>query len=199
MPTSSPWIRLAMALILACQWSPLLGQWIIKAEVGADRFSGGSRSAQERSFLPYRPTTFGLGLERQGGRLGIGFQLQYASAALGLEGPEGVVAVNGVFTRYSVSPELLYRITSVESANQLLLHLGPLFEVWSVPDEESQPRVGAQGAVSFRVALRGRFGGSVTAGAALIPSPFGEDQLTSEFERRPLWRRRVAAGLTFRL
>jgi hypothetical protein len=176
-----------------------VGQWIVKAEVGADRFWGGSRSAEGRSFLPYRPTTFGVGLERLGGRVGIGLQLRYATAALGLEGDEGVVAVNGIFTVYSISPEVVYRIASVGSANQLLLHLGPLLEVWSVTDEDPQTRVGAQGTVSFRVPLGGRFAGSVTAGAALSPSPFSEDQLNTEFQPRALWRRRIAAGLTFRL
>src|SRR5918998_5590468 len=199
MRSSSAWTRLAMALSLSCQWSPLVGQWIVKAEVGADRFWGGSRSAEGRSLLPYRPTTFGVGLERAGGSVGIGLQLRYATAALGVVGAEGVVAVNGVFTLYSISPELVYRLGSVGSANQLLLHLGPLFEVWSVTDEEAQTRIGAQGAVSFRVPLGSRLAGSVTAGAALTPSPFGEDQLTTEFERRPLWRRRFAAGLQYRL
>ncbi len=199
MRSSSALTRLAMALTLSCQWSPLVGQWIVKAEVGADRFWGGSRSAEGRSLLPYRPTTFGIGLERAGGSLGIGLQLRYATAALGVEGAEGVVAVNGVFTLYSISPELVYRMATVAAANQLLLHLGPLFEVWSVTDEEAQTRIGAQGAVSFRVPLGSRLAGSVTAGAALTPSPFAENQLTTGFERRALWRRRFAAGLQYRL
>jgi hypothetical protein len=110
-----------------------------------------------------------------------------------------VVAVNGVFTLYSISPELVYRMGSVGTANQLLLHLGPLFEVWSVADEEAQTRIGAQGAVSFRVPLGSRLAGSVTAGAALIPSPFGQDQLTTGFQPKALWRRRFAGGLQYRL
>jgi hypothetical protein len=199
MRSSSAWTRLALALTLSCPWSPLVGQWIVKAEVGADRFWGGSKSTEGRSFLPYRPTTFGVGLERPAGRVGIGLQLRYATAALGLEGAEGVVAVNGVFTLYSISPELVYRLASVGSANQLLLHLGPLLEIWSITDEEAQTRIGAQGAVSFRVPLGRRLAGSIMAGAALTPSPFGENQLTTEFQRKALWRRRVAAGLQYRL
>ena len=110
-----------------------------------------------------------------------------------------MAVVKGVFTVYSAAPELVYRLLSVGSANELILHAGPLFEIWSVEDEDSQPRVGIQGAVSFDVPLGDRFAGSLTAGAAVMPSPFAAEQLASGFERRALWRRRVAVGLAYRL
>jgi len=37
------------------------------------------------------------------------------------------------------------------------------------------------------------------AGAALIPSPFGDTQLDPGFERRALWRRGFGVGLDYRL
>jgi hypothetical protein len=117
---------------------------------------------------------------------------------LALEGADAVVAVKGIFTEYSVSPELSYQIASI-SSNQLLLRAGPLFDVWSVADEETQVRVGVQTALSLIVPFGYRFAGSFTAGAALTPSPFGENQLDPNFERRALWRRRMAAGLELRL
>jgi hypothetical protein len=49
------------------------------------------------------------------------------------------------------------------------------------------------------VPLGGRLAGSILVGAALIPSPFGVDQLNPDFERRALWRRRFAMGLEYRL
>ncbi len=201
MQTSASCFRLALVLTGSLWCSPLLGQWVVAAEVGADRFWGGSveKSEEERSFLPYRPTTFGVGLERGAGRFAFGIRLRYASASLALEGADGVVAVKGIFTTYSVSPELVYRIASVGPANRLLLHGGPLLEVWSVAGEGSQTRVGGQGGVSISVPLGGRLAGSLTAGAALIPSNFAADQLDPDFERRALWRRRFAAGLAYRL
>lgn len=196
MPTSS---TLVVAFSLWC--SPLLGQWAVATEVGADRFWGGSveKTAGRRSFLPYRPTTFGVGLERQAGRFAFGIRLRYASASLALEGADGVVAAKGIFTMYSVSPELVYRIASVGSIHPLSLRAGPIFEVWDAIDEDSETRVGVQGALSLGVPLGGRFAGSVMVGAALIPSPFGAGQLNQDFDRRALWRRRFAAGLEYRL
>jgi hypothetical protein len=199
MRTSSLLAGFALASGVWC--SPALGQWAVTTEVGADRFWGGSieNTPEHRSFRPYRPTTFGVGLERRAGRLGAGLRLRYASAGLALEGPDAVVAAKGIFTMYSAAPELIYRIISVGPVNELMLHAGPLFEVWSVADEDSETQVGAQGAVSLRVPLGGRFAGAVTAGAAVIPSPFGSDLLDQGFERRALWRRRLAIGLDYRL
>ncbi len=192
----------AAGMLVSGVWCrPALGQWAVTTEVGADRFWGGSieNTADRRSFRPYRPTTFGVGLQRKAGRLGAGLRLRYASASLALEGADAVVAAKGVFTVYTAAPEVVYRAISLGSVNQLMLHFGPLFEVWSVVDEDSQTRVGIQGAVSLNLPLGGRFAGSVMAGAALIPSPFEEAQLDPSFERRALWRRRFAVGLDYRL
>jgi hypothetical protein len=190
----------AATLALAAWCRPALGQWSASAEVGVDRFWGGAveSSPEELSLRPYRTTTFGVGLERLG-RLGTGLRIRYASAGLSLEGDEAVTVIKGVYEVYSVSPELILRIASVGSANRLVIHAGPLFEVWSATDEESQTRVGLQGALSLRVPLGGRFTGSLTAGVAVIPSPFTSEQLEPDFERRALWRRRVAGGLEYRL
>ncbi len=194
-------LSLALALTLSGWYSPLLAQWGVTAEVGSDRFWGGSveKAGQRRSFLPYRPTTFGVGLERRAAGLSFGLRLRYASASLALEGPEGIVAAKGIFTMYSVSPELVYHVALVESIHPVLLHAGPIFEVWSAIDEDAETRVGVQGALSFGVPLGGKLGGSVMVGAALIPSPFGGGQLNPDFERRALWRRRFAVGLDYRL
>ncbi len=202
MGTSSLLAGFAAGMLASGIWcSPALGQWAVTTEVGADRFWGGSieNTPEHRSFRPYRPTTFGVGLERRAGRLGAGLRLRYASASLALEGVDAVVAAKGIFTVYSAAPEVVYRIISVGSVNKLMLHGGPLFEVWSVADEDPQTRVGIQGGVSLNLPLGGRFAGSVMAGVALIPSPFREAQLDPSFERRPLWRRRLAVGLDYRL
>ena len=203
MRTSSTLAALmGVGLIYSTWCGVVLAQWTLGAEVGSDRFWGGSveTTAERRSFRPYRPSTFGVRVERrQGRRLGAGLRLRYTSASLALEGADAVVAAKGVFTVYSAAAEVIYRVMSVGSVNQLVLHLGPLFEVWSVIDENSETRVGGQGAVSLNVPLGGRFGGSIMAGAALISSPFGKDQLDPGFERRALWRRRFAVGLDYRL
>lgn len=190
-----------VSLVCSTWCSPAVGQWTVALELGSDRFWGGSsdNSPQHLSFRPYRPTTFGLGLERQSGRFGLGMHLSYAGASLALEGDDGVVAAKGIFNVYEVAADLVYRVATLGSGNALLLHAGPLLNVWSVEAEGSEWRVGVHGAVSLRIPLGGRFAGSVLAGAALTASPFAPDQLDPPFERRALWKRRVEAGLQYRL
>jgi hypothetical protein len=196
-------LRAWAALIVATSFSTpaAWGQWIAGVEVGADRFWGGSvqRAPERRSFRPYRPTTFGASLERRAGKVGVALQLHYARASLALEGGDAVVAVKGVFKLFSASPAVTYRIASLGPGNELLVRVGPMFELWNIIDEDSRVRIGGQGSLSLAIPLGGRFGGALSAGAALIRSPFNREDLDVNFDLRALWRRRVAAGLQYRL
>lgn len=181
--------------------SPAYGQWRASIGVGADRFWGGSfeTTGEHRAFRPYRPTTLGIGLERQGERLSVGLQVHYSEAALALEGSDAVVAVDGVFDIIGIAPELVYRLMRVGTENQLRLHAGPLIEIWTVIDEETRVRAGAQATLSFDVPLASRFGASILAGAGLVGSPFNPDELEASYELRTLWKRRFAVALGYRL
>jgi hypothetical protein len=180
--------------------SPVCGQWTLGLEIGADRYWGGSAETggENRSFRPYRPTTFGIGLHRKGHPVGWGVQVHYAGAGIALEGPGAVAVVEGVFTVVSLSPEVVYRLTALGPVAELRLHAGPLFEAWGIIDEDSRTRVGAQGAVSLGIPLGGHLAGTVLAGAAIIPSPFEEGELPG-YDLRALWRRRFAVGLQYKL
>jgi hypothetical protein len=129
----------------------------------------------------------------------VALHLRYAGASLALEGEDAAVLAKGVFKHYQASPELVYRLANLGSTNQLRLHAGPVFELWSIEGEESQLRAGVQGAMSLRIPVGGRLAASLTAGAAVTPSPFSDTQLIDGYERRALWRRSVVAGLEYRL
>jgi hypothetical protein len=185
---------------------PLAGQWRIGVELGAARFWGASldTGGNQTSIRPYRPTTFGIRLERQAGRYTVGLQVHYARASLALEGPEAVVAVEGAFKILSLSPELAVRIATLGGGNQLRVRAGPLIERWDLIDMDARTRVGAQGSVSLDVPLGGRFGGVVLAGAAVTPSPYKDGELdlggtAPTYDLRTLWRRSFAVGLRYQL
>jgi hypothetical protein len=188
--------------VTASAWPrPAHSQWLVEVELASDRFWGGSveTTPEHRSFRPYHPATFGTGLERRWSSLGIGLRLRYADASLALEGADAVTAVKGVFTVSSASPDVSYRVASVGSANELRVRAGPLFEVWSMVDEKSRTRIGIQGAASLGIPLGSRFAGVLSAGVALIPSPFEDGELLPGYDLRALWRRRFAVGLQYRL
>jgi hypothetical protein len=176
-------------------------QWSLSLELGSEHFWGGSveNTPERRSFHPYRPTTITAGLERRSGKAGFGLRLRYTEASMGLEGQDAVVAVEGVFSVVSAAPEASYRLTTLGHDTELLLHVGPLLEFWSLIDQESRTRVGAQSSVSLRMPLSESFALSLAGGLALIPSPFQDGELDPSYELRSLWRRGVAAGLRYRL
>lgn len=198
---------LITAAIASSLWSaPLQGQWRVGVEVGAARFWGASldTGGQQVSFRPYRPTTFGIGLERQAGRYAVGVQVHYFEAGLGLVGPEITVASEGAFRTVSISPELAVRIATLGAGNQLRVHAGPLLEVWDLIELDTRTRLGAQGSISLDLPLGKRFGGVVQAGAAVTPSPFEEGELdvgdgAPTYELRALWRRSLGVGLRYQL
>lgn len=199
--------KLLLAVILsAFPSSPLSGQWHIGLWMGAARFWGGSQDNVDgtTSFLPYRPTTFGIGLERQAGNCGFGLQGRYFQAGVALVGPEVTVSSEGIFKVVSLWPEVVARIATIGLDNQLRIRAGPLLEVWDIVDLDSRTRLGAQGSVSVDVPLGGRFRGAVTAGAAVIPSPYNEGELdigggAPTYELRALWRRSFEVTLHYRL
>jgi hypothetical protein len=202
----SRWLPLVLAILSLFGGPPLWGQWRLGLEVGAARFWGGSIDTQgeNASFVPYRPTTFGIGLERQTGKYGFGLQVHYAEAGLALVGPELSVAAEGAFTILSLSPEAVLRIATLGHGNELRIHAGPLLEIWDVIDLDSRTRVGAQASVSLDVPLGGRFRGAALAGGAVTPSPYEEGELDQEgsglnFNLRTLWRRSFALGLLYQL
>jgi hypothetical protein len=193
------WLLLALVLASALP-QRALAQWYIGLEIGSERFWGGSveNTPEGRSFRPYRPTTLGAVLDRRGGTLGAAFRLRYTDAGMALEGGDALVAVKEVFTVVSASPEISYRVATL-GGNQVLLHAGPLVEHWSLIDQESRVRVGAQGAVSVNVPLGGRFAMALVADVAVVGSPFGRDELDPSYDLRALWRRGFAAGVRYRL
>lgn len=201
MRASFLWIVAGTLIASSVTVPAAFGQWTVGLEVGADRYWGGSveTGGENRSFRPYRPTTFGIGLERKGRPLGWGVQARYAKAGLGLEGPSATAVVEGVFTVLSLLPEVAYRLTALGPLTELRLHAGPLVEAWGIVDEDTKVRVGVQSALSLDVPLGQRLAGSVLVSLGLTPSPFEAGQLGSTFEPRALWRRRFAVGLQYRL
>jgi len=195
-----------LTIISAAVCPQLRAQWRLGVDVGAARFWGGSldTNGDATSFRPYRPTTFGIGLERQAGRYGFGVQVHYFQAGLALEGPDVVISADGAFKSVSITPEAVIQVATLGPGNRIRVHAGPLLEIWDITDNGSRTRLGAQGAVSLDVPFGVRFSGVVIAGAAVTSSPYKEGELdlgngAPTYELRTLWRRSFGLGLRYRL
>jgi hypothetical protein len=197
-----PPVRQVIAGVLAsCTLvAGLNAQWVVGAEIGADRFWGGSadHTEAELSFRPYRPTTLGVEIQREWSAVSLGMKLGFFSAGMALEGPGGVSVAQDVFIVYSFAPQLRHRVASL-GINRLILRAGPLLELWKVLDERTKARLGVQVGVEVQVPLSRKLDGVVSVGTAVVPSPFEAGQLDPPFERRALWRRSFGVALQYRL
>jgi hypothetical protein len=199
-PTPLPAFLLVLALLSAFA-ATAQAQWSISLGVESDRFWGGSleNAPEQRSFRPYRPTVIDLGLERRSGLFGWGLSARYSEASLGLEGEGAVLVAEGAFTSVGLAPEISYRLALLGPGNRLLVHLGPLMELWHPVDEEWRTRFGAQGAITLAVPLGGPFALAVGGNLAVISSPFEADELLDQYELRALWRRGFVARLQYQI
>ncbi len=189
-------------ILAASSPSTTRAQWAASAQVGAARFWGGSaeRGSENRSFRPYRPTIFGVGVERADAKVGWGLRLYYAGSSLALEGPDALAVVKGALKVYGAAPEVSVRVAPIGNGGQLRAYAGPAAEIWSLGDGVSHLRLGAEAALGLMVPLGGRLSGAIRVGATVIPtSPFGREDLDPAFDPRALWRREVGASLQYRL
>src|SRR5215213_5013912 len=198
-PMALRWIISALIFSIVTP-APVWSQWSLSLGVQSDRFWGGSveNAPERKSFRPYRPTLIAVGLERRAGSAGLALRVRYTEASLGLEGSDAVVALKGAFTVLGIAPELNYQLLTLGPGNRVLVHAGPLLEFWDPVDVQSRTRLGAQGAVSLRIPMGGRFGLSLAGSVALIASPLQSDELIDGYELRPLWRLGFAAELQSR-
>jgi hypothetical protein len=190
-----------LGLLLSLIASDVVAQWGIATGIRAPRFSGGAvEPATGRSLRPYRPTMWEVAVDRTGRRVGVGLRLNYASSSLALEGEDGLAAVKNALEVYGIDPELSLRLTQVGPQGALRIYLGPLLEVWQLPDVGSHLRLGLGASVGLEVPFGGHWVGSARVGAAVTPSsPFTEDDLETSLEPRAFWRREASAALQYRL
>src|SRR5688572_29395232 len=103
-PTGS----VALLVLAAAPPRTLAAQWGggVAAEIGVARFAGTSRDSSGITVGPYRPTTFGLRLDRGFGGTRVGLAVLYAQTGLAGE-QDGLVVVDyNAAALWEVGPEV---------------------------------------------------------------------------------------------
>ena len=178
--------------------SPAAAQWGVSAELGVARFGGTSRDSSGATVGPYRPTTFGLHLDRGSGRVRVGVGVLYAKTGLAAEGQGVAVVQHDIGSLWEIAPELSLRVARFGTGIEARVDAGPTIDFWNF-DGERRNRVGGRAALVAEWPLARALAGSLQVSGMLSGSVFDAADTPSGVERRATRRFGVAVGLRYRL
>ncbi|HEV2290413.1 MAG TPA: hypothetical protein VGR60_01085 [Gemmatimonadales bacterium] len=166
-------------------------------EFGAARFHGGVRdtSAIPVYIRPSRPTLMTLRLT--GARFGVA--LTIAGSATGYS--QGAIALTqgGDLTLIELAPEVRHSVATTPAGGRLVIHAGPLLDLWKQNGGSSVARAGAHAGASLELPITGRLGLSLRGDAAVTGSQLADADLTPDLSQHTMWRTRVGIGAGYRL
>ncbi|HEU5358467.1 MAG TPA: hypothetical protein VFU45_05080 [Gemmatimonadales bacterium] len=166
-------------------------------EFGAARFHGGVRdtSATPVYIRPSRPTLMTLRLS--GARFGVA--LTIAGSATGYS--QGTIALTqgGDLTLVELAPEVRHSLAATAAGGRLIIHAGPLLDLWKLNGGSSVARAGAHAGASLELPITERLGLSLRGDAAITGSQLADTDLTPDLSQHTMWRTRVGIGAEYRL
>jgi len=199
--------RVAFSLLcsLPAAMVPLAAQqpaWGIGLEVGLTRFWGCSEPIAPNNppgFRPYRPTTFGLRLDREIGRARVAVGALYAASGLATEDDDLTVIAKGGLKWVQLTPELAYRLSTVGPVAEIRVFAGPVFDFWLPTDEDARTRIGGRGGLELMVPLASGLAGTLRAHAGVSGSLFRDTDVPSDFRPKSMPSVGLALGVRLAL
>jgi len=188
---------LVVVAVAAGPWCRLQGQWAIAADIGVARF-GAHRATAPRDGGPYRPTTFGLRLERGLGRARVALGVLHAETGLVAEGQGVAVVQYGIGSLWEIAPEISFGVARFGTGVEARVEAGPAVDLWNF-DGEQRNRVGGRVAAVLEWPLARALMGSLRVSGVLSGSVFDAADAPSGVERRATRRFGVAVGLRYQL
>jgi len=189
---------LVAVILTAIPWRSVPAQWAISAEVGVARFGGTSRDSAGATVGPYRPTTFGLRVERDLGRARVAVGVLHAETGLVAEGQGVAVVQYGIGSLWEIAPEISFGLARFGTGVEARVEAGPAIDLWNF-DGEQRNRVGGRAAAVVEWPLARALMGSLRVNGVVSESVFDAADAPSGVERRATRRFGVAVGLRYRL
>ena len=189
---------LVAVILTAIPWRSVPAQWAISAEVGVARFGGTSRDSAGATVGPYRPTTFGLRVERDLGRARVAVGVLHAETGLVAEGQGVAVVQYGIGSLWEIAPEISFGLARFGTGVEARVEAGPAIDLWNF-DGEQRNRVGGRAAAVVEWPLARALMGSLRVSGVVSESVFDAADAPSGVERRATRRFGVAVGLRYRL
>lgn len=174
---------------------PAAAQWGLSAEIGVARFGGTSRDTTGTRVGPYRPTTFGLRLDRALGSTRVALAVLYAKTGFAGERNGVAIVQYDAGSLWELAPEASLRVARFGAGAEARLEAGPVVEIWKV-DDDSRSRLGGRAAAAVEWPIARALTGSLRVSGVLTGSVFDPADVPAGVER--LATRRVAVGIGLR-
>ncbi|MGH7532107.1 MAG: hypothetical protein ACREL4_02340 [Gemmatimonadales bacterium] len=166
-------------------------------EFGMARFHGGVRdtSTPPVYIRPFRPTLVTLRLA--GHRFGVA--LTIAGAATGYSQGSIALLQSGDLSLLELAPEIRGSLARTPAGGRLLVHAGPLLDLWKTNGGSSVARFGGHAGATLELPVSGRLGMSLRGDAAVTGSEVADADLTPDLSQHTMWRTRLGIGAVYRL
>jgi hypothetical protein len=175
---------------------PATAQWGVSVELGVARFAGTSRDSAGATVGPYRPTTFGLRLDRALGQARVAVDVFYAKTGLAGEGQGVAVVQYGSASLWEIAPAVSLRVARFGTGVEARVEAGPALDLWDF-DGERRTRLGGRAATVVEWPLARDLMGSLRVSGVLSESVFDAADTPPGVERRATRRFGVALGLRY--
>jgi len=190
-------VLLFLALPVGCL-AAQTRSWGLGLDIGLTRFWGGSEPIapnEAPGFKPYRPTTFGVRLDRRFGRGSLAVGVLYAQSGLGSENDDLAIIAKGGVDLVEATPEVGYRLGTLGPVTAVSLFAGPVLDVWMLSGEDTRLRIGGRAGLELLVPLGGALAGTIRAHGGLSGSLFHDSEVPSDFRTKAMPNAGVSLGL----
>ncbi|HET7024812.1 MAG TPA: hypothetical protein VFI39_06400 [Gemmatimonadales bacterium] len=166
-------------------------------EFGMTRFHGGVRdtSSPPVYIRPFRPTLVTLRLA--GPRFGIAVTI--AGAPTGYSQGSIALLQSGDLSLLEIAPEVRTSVARSTAGGRLVVHVGPLLDLWKSDLGGSVARFGGHAGATLELPVSGRMGVSLRGDAAVTGSQIADDALSPDLSQHTMWRTRFGIGAVYRL
>lgn len=197
--------RLFIPLLACLAWPDLAAgqaRWTLTAELGATTFSSAAHDTSSPPFQlrAFRPISYSLRLTREGRRVGMALGLSYLPSALAGTVEEIAFVQGGQLELFEIAPEVRWILGTTSAGATVVLHTGPIVDVWGVAGGERRLRAGGSVGATLALPLTERWRFDVRSDLALTRSFLTAEEEAPDLTRTKSMRRaRLALGLARRL
>lgn len=177
---------------------PAVAQWGVSAEIGVARFGGTSRDTSGTKVGPYRPTTFGLRVDRALGSTRVALAVLYAKTGFAGEQNDLAIVQYDAGSLWELAPEASFRVARFGAGAEARLEAGPAIELWTVAGD-TRSRLGGRAAAAIEWPMARALTGSLRVSGVLTGSVFDPADVPAGVERLATRRVAVAIGLRYGL